>query len=424
MPQKISWHNESRRVKDLIPNPKNPRQISETQNEALKKSLLMFNLSEVPVINLDNQIIVGHQRLKILGVLGRSNEEIDVRVPNRKLSQRECEQYLLTSNAVHGSWDYDLLKDFDLDLLLDIGFDDFDLSQIFDDQIEVEDDVWDTEKELAKIKTTDIKPGNFFQMGSNRLGCIDSTKLESVKKLVGGKTIQLINTDIPYNIGLDYNSGIGGKKAYGGKANDNKTDVEYSDFVKKLIQNGLAVAQQNCHVFFWCDEKYVGMLQDLYKQLGVSQKRLCLWLKDNQNPTPQVAFNKTNECCLYGARGKPYLCDRIKNLNEVMNKEVGTGSRLLDDILDLLNIWLVKRLAGNEYSHPTEKPPSLYEKSLRRCSKPGDIILDLCTGSGAILSATHQLKRTAYLAEIEPLFCQLILNRYEKLTGQKPKKLN
>lgn len=424
MPQKISWHNEKRRVKDLVPNPRNPRLLSPSEAESLKKSLQRFNLCEVPIINTDNQILAGHQRVKILSLLGRSEEEIDIRMPNRKLSQRECEQYLLTSNAIHGSWNYDSLKDFDLDLLLDVGFDNSDLSQIFDDQIEVEDDNWDTEKEMAKIKLTDIKQGDIFQLGNNRLGCLDSTDPASIKKLVGNSKIQLINTDIPYNIGLDYNSGIGGKKSYGGKTNDKKTDVEYREFVKKLIQNGLAVAQQDCHVFFWCDEKSVGMLQDLYKELGISQKRLCLWLKDNQNPTPQVAFNKVNECCLYGTLGKPFLSDRIKNLNEVMNREVGTGTRLIDDILDLLNIWLVKRLAGNEYSHPTEKPPSLYEKSLRRCSKPGDIVLDMTAGSGAILAACHQLKRVAYLSEIEPLFCQLILNRYEKLTGQKPKKLN
>ena len=107
-----------------------------------------------------------------------------------------------------------------------------------------------------------------------------------------------------------------------------------------------------------------------------------------------------------------------------MNKEVATGNRLIDDIMDLFNIWLIKRLAGNEYQHPTQKPPTLYEKSLRRCSKPGDIILDLCAGSGSLMVACEQLKRTAYLVEIEPIFCQLIVNRYEKLTNTKVKKIN
>jgi DNA modification methylase len=118
---------------------------------------------------------------------------------------------------------------------------------------------------------------------------------------------------------------------------------------------------------------------------------------------------------VYGTLGKPWLNDRIMNLNEIMNKEVTSGNRLTDDILDLLNIWMVKRLPSSEYEHPTQKSPILHEKALRRCTRPGDIVLDLTAGSGSILSACDQLKRTAYLAEAEPVFAQLIINRFKKL---------
>ena len=102
-----------------------------------------------------------------------------------------------------------------------------------------------------------------------------------------------------------------------------------------------------------------------------------------------------------------------------------TGNRLTEDILDQLNIWLVKRLAGSEYEHPTQKPPTLHEKALRRCTRPGDIVLDLTAGSGSILSACEQLKRTAYLCEMEPIFCQLIINRFKQLSpNEKITKLN
>ena len=121
---------------------------------------------------------------------------------------------------------------------------------------------------------------------------------------------------------------------------------------------------------------------------------------------------------------EPYLSNKVKNLNEIMNKEITTGNRLIDEVMDLINIWLVKRLPGNQYEHPTQKPPTLYEKSLRRCSRPGDIILDLCAGSGSLMVSCEQLKRTAYLVEIEPIFCQLIINRYEQLTKTKIKKIN
>jgi len=84
----------------------------------------------------------------------------------------------------------------------------------------------------------------------------------------------------------------------------------------------------------------------------------------------------------------------------------------------LFNIWLAKRLPAQEYEHPTEKPPTLHEKALRRCTKAGDIVLDLFGGSGSTLIACEQLKRRAFLCEIEPIFCDLIIKRYEVLTGK------
>ena len=190
------------------------------------------------------------------------------------------------------------------------------------------------------------------------------------------------------------------------------------------MQNGLSVTKPDAHLFFWCDERYVWLFQELYKELGIDSKRLCIWIKDNASPTPQLAFNKITEFCAYGVRGRPFLSDKIKNLNEVMNKELSTGNRLSEDILDLLNIWLVKRLPGNQYDHPTQKNPQIHEKALRRCTRPGDIVLDLTCGSGSILSACHQLKRTAYVSDCEPIFCQLTINRFKQISNDKIKKLN
>jgi len=427
MSKKLDWHTEKRKVKDLILYEKNPRTLSPTQLDGLKRSLKKFNLAELPAINIDGKICAGNQRILALSLLGRSEEEIEVRVPNRLLTEKEFKDYLLTSNRSGGSWNWEkLASEFNLDELLIAGFDSSDMANIFDDNLGVEDDDFQVEKEIENAKKTDIQLGQLFSLGRHRLYCSDSTKPETVKRLVGNSKVNVINNDIPYNLRIKnlYNSGVGGKRNYGGKTNDNKTDQEYRQFIKSLIENGLSVCEENCHIFFWHDEKYTGMLQELYKEAGISQKRLCFWIKGNQNPTPQIAFNKTTELCLYGTIGSPFLSDKIKNLNEVLNKEMTTGNRLIEDILDMLDIWMVRRLSANLYTHPTEKPASLYEKSLRRCSKPGDIVLDMTAGSGALMSACEQLKRTAYLVEIEPVFCQLIINRYEKLTNNKAKRIN
>jgi DNA modification methylase len=424
--QALVWRTEKRRVNDLLPYEKNPRKISEKQMEDLKESLKKFNLAELPAINLDGKICAGHQRIKALQLLGRGEELIEVRTPNRKLTPSEFKQYLLTSNRSGGSWDWEILaSDFDIDTLLTSGFDSTDLTNIFDDSLEVTDDNFDEEKELEKIKETDIKTGDIFQIGRHRLICGSSLDPEVVKKLMDGKQADMVNDDPPFNIGLSYDKGVGNKAKYGGTTNDSKSESEYRTFLKTLIQNALKVSKKDAHIMFWCDERYVYLLQEIYKELGIDSKRLCIWIKDNASPTPNVAFNKVTEYCVYGTVGSPYLSDKVKNLNEVLNKEATTGNRLSDDILDMLNIWLVKRLPSQDYQHPTQKPPTLHEKALRRCARPNDIVLDLTAGSGSILSACEQLKRTAYLCELEPIFCQLIINRFKQLSPhEKITKLN
>jgi hypothetical protein len=120
--EKLKWYTEKRIVNKLIPYEHNPRQMTEKQVEDLKKSLEKFNLVEIPAIDIDNRIIAGHQRLKILQMLERGNEEIEVRIPNRKLTDEEFQEYNLRSNKNLGEWDWDILADFDEEMLLEIGF--------------------------------------------------------------------------------------------------------------------------------------------------------------------------------------------------------------------------------------------------------------------------------------------------------------
>jgi DNA modification methylase len=422
--QTISWKTEKRRVKDLVEYHGNPRIISDRQMEILQDSLKRFSLAEIPAVNLDNKVLAGNQRLKALVLMGKSDKEIDVRVPSRKLSKKEAEEYLLLSNRSGGEWNWEALQEFSPDLLLDLGFDDQDLSRIWDEALEISDDSFDVEKALKKAKTTKIKVGEMFALGNHRVVCGSSEDPEVIKRLVGNRKVDALNSDIPYNIGLSYNSGIGGKQSYGGKTNDNKSDTEYRSFVSKIITNSLSVAKPDCHFAIWSDERYNGMIQDLYKEHGIAFKRTCLWIKPNQNPTPKIAFNKSVEYCTYGLTGRPFINDKVANLTEVMNKEIGTGNRQVADIIDLFDIWLSDRVPGQMMEHPTQKLPSLYEKFLRRVTKPGDIVLDMTAGSGSLLIACEQMKRVALLCEIEPIFTQLIIDRYEELTGNKAKKIS
>jgi len=424
--QKLVWRTEKRKISELKAYDKNPRSITPKAESELDDSIKNYGYVELVAINTDGIIVAGHRRIESLKRTGHENEEIEVRVPNRKLSEKEFRAYLLISNRSGGTWNFEkLAAEFDLDELLTAGFDSFDLSNIFDDNLEITDDEFNEEKEVEKAMDTDIKPGDYFALGRHRLLCGSSLELENVKKLVGGVKIDLVDVDTPYNINLRYDQSFTGKKKFGGTTDDNKSDVEYEKFVRTIMTNALSTTKPDAHILFWCDERYVWLFQKLYKELGIDSKRLCIWLKNGFSPTPKNAFNKMTEFIVYGTKGKPWLNDKVKNLHEIQNKEITTGNRLTDDILDLLNIWMVKRLSGSLMDHPTEKSPTVHEKVLRRCTKPGDTVLDLTAGSGSILSACEQLKRTAYCCELEPVFCQVIINRFKKLNlNEKITKLN
>jgi len=417
--EKLQWHTVQKRVNDLVPQDVNPRKINDKQMSDLKKSLAKFNLVEIPAIDFDEKILAGHQRIKALQLLGRGEELIDVRIPNRKLTEDEAKRYLISSNALGGDWDFEKLKTFDLDLLVDIGFDQVDLSHFWDKDLEVKDEDFDVEEELKKIKTIKTKPGDLIFLGSHRLLCGSSTDPDNLKRLFGEDKASMIYSDPPYNIKLDYSKGIGGKNDYGGNVKDNRTYEEYKKFIKDTMSFALSVTKPDCHVFYWCDQTYIGLIQELYRELGLINKRVCLWLKNSQNPTPKIAFNKCYEPAVYGVKGKPYLNQTIQNYNEVLNKELGTGNSLFEEIFDQLDIWLVKRLSGQKYEHATSKPPKLHEKAIRRCTRPGDIILDSFSGSASTMIAGEQLKRKVYAMELEPIFCDLAIKRYQKLTGRK-----
>lgn len=403
----------------------NPRKHSKEQADQLKESIKRFGMVDPIICNSalerKNIIIGGHFRAEVAKDIGMTT----IPVVYVKITDiiREKELNLRLSQNI-GEWDYDLLKDFDIELLLDVGFDNSDLSQIWDNEIEIENDIdFSFIDELKNIKETDVKEGEIYKLGKSYLICGDSLNKDIFDKLLGDKKIDMVYWDPPFNINVNYDKGIGGKSNYGGNVNDNKSDKECKSFLKNILENALNHINVDAHIFTYCDQKYIGMLQRLYEELRISNKRVCLWVKNGMGLTPNIAFNKCYEPCLYGIKGKPYLSN-IKNLSEILNKEIDPGNRTLEDIIDIFDIWLAKRDVTNEYEHPTQKPLSLHEKPLKRCTKVGDVVLDMCAGSGSTLLACEQLNRICYSIEMSPIFCQLIINRFQKFYGIDAVKIN
>lgn len=409
-----------RPITSLISSEYNPRKHSKEQSAQLKASIERFGFVDPIICNSapgrENIIIGGHFRLDIAKELGMT--EVPVVYVNITDLEKEKELNLrLHKNT--GEFDIEKLKAFEIDLLLDLNFDQKELDDVWNKKLDK--DEFDPEKEKADIKEVTTRPGDIIELGAHRLICGDSTKPETLARLFGDERASVIFSDPIYNISVDYNGGIGGKQEYGGTVDDNKTDAEYRDFLKASMEAALTVTKKDAHVFYWSDQTYIWLIQTLYRDLGLTNKRVCLWLKNSQNPTPGVAFNKCYEPCTYGVRGKPYIVKGVNKLNEVMNPDMTTGNNLLQEAADHIDVWMVKRLAGKEYEHSTMKPPEVYEKAIRRCTKFGDIILDSFSGSGSTIMAAEALKRRVFAVEIEPIFCDLTIRRYEKLTGKKAK---
>lgn len=419
MQNEINWLNAKYKVNDLIPHSLNPRKISNKQMEDLKKSLQTYNLAEIPVIDHDKTILSGHQRIKALQLLGRGEEIIDVRQASRKLTEEEAKKYLIGANALGGDWDFDLLKSFDVPMLLDLGFNEIKLSEFINQKKEILEDEINIEKEIKKITEPIVKPGDLIILGEHRVLCADSTKIENLKKLFGNKKSDMIYSDPVYNLDINYNGGIGGKSSYGGNVNDTRSFLEYQQFITDSLKSALSISNENIHVYYYCDQIYIGMIQEIYRKLGLENKRVCLWLKNSQNPVPGVAWNKAYEPCVYAILGKPYLAKDRNSNNEIFNSDLGTGNQLIEQVENLFDIWTAKRISGKEYEHATSKPISLHEKVIKRCTKPNDIILDSFLGSGSTLLCAEQLNRRVYGLELEPIFCDLIIKRWELLTGKK-----
>jgi DNA modification methylase len=237
-----------------------------------------------------------------------------------------------------------------------------------------------------------------------------------------GDLADIVYCDPPYNIGLDYSKGVGTSGKYEGSytsKKDSKKDSVYGAFIEESMKATISFTKSDAHVFYWCDSKYIWLMQILYQKIGIASKRVCLWIKNNANTTPKIAFNKAYEPCVYGVIGKPYLNGNMNNVNEFMNQEVGTGNQAHEDILGMIDLWVEKRDAAQFYLHPTQKPVTLNEKPIKRCSAPGHIVLSGFGGSGSDLIACEQLKRKWRGVEQDPIFATVCIDRWEAFTNQK-----
>ena len=375
---KLTWLTEQRKIRDLTPAEYNPRQMTEAQAKELRKSLEKFNLVEIPAVDTDGTILAGHQRLAMLTQMGRGDELIDVRVPNRKLTEAEAQEYNLRSNKNTGEWDMDKLFAMPEGLLEEVGFSNKEIQKLVDGHTEVEEDGYDVAVGLDLPLR--VAKGEIWGLDGHRLMCGDSTVKEDVERLMDGKKAYCILTDPPYGMKLDADySGMKGwhqGKKYEQVIGDEK-DFDYQQFAWINAKEE----------FWWGADYYVETLPS------------------------------------FGKDGSWMVWD--KRVDESKDKMFGSGFEMLWSKVKHQRRLLRQMWAGfmgdaeaSKRVHPTQKPSKLMAGLVNEFTVVGDIVLDLFLGSGSTLIACEQTGRICYGSEIDPKYCSVILDRWMKLTNK------
>ena len=435
----LIWHTEQRIIKDLIPYELNPRKLSDEHAKKLKESLTKFNLVEIPAIDTNNKILAGHQRVKIMLLLGKGEEEIDVRVPNRDLTEEEFKSYNLKSNLEFGEWDIDLLSDLGEDFLSDVGFSSEELDRIF--EIEDTPEEFDLQKELAKldIKQIEIKKGDIWQLGENRLMCGDSTIEEDILKLMNGEKADMCLTDEPYL--LDY---VGAKRhgkpttGFGAKRNRRylETDVLPPDFISLWMANITKIAKSDFSIISYENWKNTrAMWDEIEKYWKV--RNMLIWRLPNRHQgfsAKYKFFSKYDIAMVGTSEGKALNSEPEEELlqNEYETALFATSGKpnwegyehgKKNQPTDYIEFNASDEKHSGQGVVFGTKPVEILIPYIKMLTKRGDLIVEPFGGSGSTLIAAEKLKRRCFVMEKSPVYSEVIKKRWEKLTGQKGVKI-
>ena len=400
-------------VDKLIPYERNPRK----NNEAVKyvaESIKEFGF-KVPIIVDKNFVIVaGHTRCKAALQLGI--KEVPCIMAD-DLTDEQIKAFRLADNKVaeFAEWDKDLLQ-------LELGELDLDM-EVFGFNTEKELKEGETPS-LEEIKEPITKTGDVWQLGAHRLLCGDCTDESTIDKLFEGNVMDLCVTDPPYNVNYE---GTAGKIA-----NDNMSDSSFNEFLFKFYTQMLRALKPGGAFYIWHADSEGYNFRGALKQAGGTVRQCLIW-KKNSLVLGRQDYQWIHEPCLYGWKdgAKHYFVDDRSqttvyedqaNLAKMSKTEM---RKMLTEILSgkVSTTVIEEDKPSKNGEHPTMKPVKLIGRLIKNSSAPGEKVVDFFGGSGSTLIACEQLGRKCYTMELDPKYCDVIIKRWENLTGQKAVRL-
>jgi len=380
------------KLEDLKPWSGNPRTISDHDAKALRNSIESFGMVEPIVINHDNEVIGGHQRLKAIKELGGTEAPV-IRV---NLKDQEAKALNIALNRISGDWEYDLLKEALGEMSIEFqeltGFDSGELDGLLEPEFTGDIDLDDI-PEMSR--ETDVKLGDIYQLGNHRLMCGDSTSKEDVERLMDGDKADMVFTDPPYGVGYDGGDMNPREKIKG----DDSTEL-----YKFACKMAFEFSAEKAAFYLWHAGVKGLAAAAAAAAAGYVIRSEIIWNKNNAQWGALSAQYKQKHEPAY------YCYKKNKTINWYGGKSENT-------------VWDCDRANKNEF-HPTQKPVALAERAIKNSSKRTDIILDLFGGSGSTLIACEQLDRHCYMMEIDPYYCDVIIKRWENLTDKTAEKID
>ncbi len=421
-----------RPLADIRPYDKNPR-LNDDAVDAVAASIREFGFRQPIVVDADGVIICGHTRFKAAQKLGL--EKVPVHVA-KDLMPEQIKAYRIADNqtASLAEWNYDLLPieladlqtaNFDLGLL---GFDADDLAKLLDP--DGKQGLCDPDDVPAPPDEATTQPGDLWILGDHRLLCGDSANADDVDRLLDGATIHLVSTDPPYNVKVEPRSNnaiAAGLSSFQGTTHHQGLDLARHPEKSKPTQNKLRAKDRPLTNDFVSEEAFDKLLAAWFgniarvlapgrgfyiwggyancanyppvlKAMGLYFSQAIIWVKEHPVLT-RKDFMGNHEWCFYGWRE-------------------GAAHQWLGPT-NAVDVWSVKKVNPQSMIHLTEKPVELAVRAIQYSSRTGENVLDLFGGSGSTLIAAEQTGRRAYLMELDPPYCDVIVQRYEQFTGRK-----
>lgn len=366
-------------VADLIPYARNSRTHDKDQVSQIVASIKEFGFTNPVLIDDEGLIIAGHGRVQAAQKL---NLKAVPTICLDYLTEAQKKAYVIADNrlALNAGWDFDMLKvelndlndlEFDVSLL---GFDDKEINDILADPTE---GLVDEDSTPNLVEDPITVEGDIWLLGNHRLMCGDSTSIDAVDKLMDGNKADMMFTDPPYNVAFNGRSG-----KFDVIKNDDLEESEFNNFIDSFIS---IVKTLDLNTYYiCCNWAFYGILE-----LKLKPKSCIVWAKN-----------------VFGL-GKGY-----RHQHEFI---------LFDGFIDATitnesDLWNIAK--DSKYKHPTQKPVALSERAITNSSKPKNKVLDLFGGSGSTLLACEKLDRSAYLMELDPKYCDVIIQRWQEFTGQ------